>query len=212
MLKAYIWDLDGTLFDSYGSIVSSLSEVAGNCGAEDSAETIMRTVKRGSVTEYLRTLSAKSGRKSEELFREYRAVSHRKLNEITLIPDAAETLEALRKKGARHFVYTHRGGSTLPLLDRLGIASFFAEIVTHDQGFRPKPSGDGVKYLLEKYALGRKDTAYVGDRTLDVLCAKDAGVQAVLYLPDDSCVIPTGQEDRIIRSLKDLTMEGEHAV
>ena len=37
----------------------------------------------------------------------------------------------------------------------------------------------------------------MGDRALDVLCAKDAGVKALLYLPEDSCVIPTGLEDRI---------------
>ena len=28
MLKSYIWDLDGTLLDSYGSIVSSLVAAA----------------------------------------------------------------------------------------------------------------------------------------------------------------------------------------
>ena len=31
-LKACIWDLDGTLFDSYQSIVSSLVDVAAACG------------------------------------------------------------------------------------------------------------------------------------------------------------------------------------
>ena len=33
IIKAYIWDLDGTLLDSYGSIVSSLVSVARECGA-----------------------------------------------------------------------------------------------------------------------------------------------------------------------------------
>jgi len=61
-----------------------------------------------------------------------------------------------------------------------------------------------VAYLVEKYGLDRETTAYVGDRTLDVLCAKDAGVQAVLYLPDNSCVIPTGREDCVIRRLEEL--------
>ena len=69
----------------------------------------------------------------------------------------------------------------------------------------PKPSGEGVNYLAEKYALDKAATAYIGDRTLDVLCAKDAGVQAILYLPEDSCVEPTGKEDRIIRELRELT-------
>ena len=206
-LKAYIWDLDGTLFDSYGSIVSSLMEVAGACGTVDSSDRILKAVKRGSVSGYLRDLSALCGKDIGELYRMYRETSHEKLGEITLIPGASETLHALCDQGAKHFVYTHRGVSTLPLLERLGILRFFTEILTHEQGFKPKPSGEGVTYLLDKYSLDRARTAYVGDRTLDVLCAKDAGVQAILYLPEDACILPTGEEDRIIRKLTELTDE-----
>ena len=205
ILKAYIWDLDGTLFDSYGSIVSSLLQVAEACGAADSFEKIMKAVKQGSVSGYLGDLSAGCGKNTETLYQMYRTASHAKTGEITLVPGAAETLEALRNRGAEHFVYTHRGESTMPLLDRLGITPFFTEVLTHGNGFRPKPSGEGVTYLLEKYALDPAWTAYVGDRTLDVLCAKDAGVRAILYLPEDSCVTPTGREDLIIRTLAELT-------
>ena len=207
-LQAYIWDLDGTLLDSYGSIVASLAEVAKECGAADSEEKILKTVKQGSVSEYLRDLSAVSGRNTETLYRLYRTVSHARNHEITLVPGAAETLRALQEQGARHFVYTHRGASSRPVLDRLGLTGFFTEIVTSERAFKPKPSGEGVEYLLGQYGLDRMKTAYVGDRTLDVLCAKNAGVQAILYLPEDSCVIPTGKEDRIIRRLEELT-EGE---
>ena len=206
-IKAFIWDLDGTLFDSYGSITGSLAEVAGECGAADSSETIMKAVKQGSVSGYLRALSAECGKSTEALYERYRTVSHARMNEITLIPGAAETLKALRDQGAEHFVYTHRGRSTRALLDRLGLTGFFTETVTFENGFRPKPSGEGVAYLAEKYGLERTRTAYVGDRTLDVLCGKDAGVLAILYLPEDSCVIPTGQEDRIIHHLTELTEE-----
>lgn len=206
-LQAYIWDLDGTLFDSYSSIVSSLTEVAGACGTVDSFERILTAVKRGSVSKYLRDLSEICGKSTEDLYQMYRNTSHSKLDEITLIPDALKTLQTLQDQGAKHFVYTHRGASTLPLLDRLGISRFFTEVVTHEHGFKPKPSGEGVMYLLEKYSLNRAMTTYVGDRTLDVLCAKDAGVQAVLYLPENSCVLPSGEEDRIIRNLTELTEE-----
>lgn len=204
-LKAYIWDLDGTLFDSYGAIVSSLVDVARACGAADPPDKILKAVKQGSVSGYLRDLSAGCGKSTEELYQMYRTVSHAKAGEITMIPDAAEALKTLRDQGARHFVYTHRGTTTVPLLERLGIKEYFTEIVTSENGFRPKPSGEGVIYLLEKYGLEKPETAYVGDRTLDVLCAKDAGVQAILYLPEDSCVEPTGKEDRIIRELMELT-------
>ena len=92
-LKAYIWDLDGTLFDSYGAIVSSLVDVARACGAADPPEEILKAVKQGSVSGYLRDLSAGSGRSTETLYQMYRAVGHAKDGEIILIPGAAETLE-----------------------------------------------------------------------------------------------------------------------
>jgi len=205
MLKYYIWDLDGTLLDSYGSIVSSLTEVALECGADDAYEEIMRAVKQGAVSTYLKGLSARCGRLYAQLYQRYREISHEKLDEITLIPGAKDTLEELKKKGARHFVYTHRGKSTESLLTRLGLTDYFVETVTFEQGFKPKPSGEGVEYLAGKYRLEKDRTAYVGDRALDVRCAKDAGVKAVLFCPDGSCVTPTGEEDLVIKKLEELT-------
>ena len=43
-INAYIWDLDGTLFDSYGSIVSSLVDVAAECGAMDTDTEILKAM------------------------------------------------------------------------------------------------------------------------------------------------------------------------
>ena len=203
-LKNYIWDLDGTLLDSYACIVSSIVKLAGECRVEDTYQEIMVSVKQGSVSTYLRELSGRCGAAYDDLYRRYREISHERMDEITLIPGAVETLTGLKEMGAEHFVYTHRGKSTGYLIDRLGLTGFFTEIVTFENGFRLKPSGDGARYLVEKYGLARSATGYVGDRQLDVYCAKDAGIAAILYLPADSCVTPTGHEDRIIRRLDEL--------
>ena len=203
-LNTYIWDLDGTLLDSYDCIVTSLVNLTGEYRMSDSYANIMMTVKRGSVSSYLRDLSWKTSVDFEQLFERYRELSGEHLNEISLMPGALETLTALRDRGVEHFVYTHRGKSTKPILDRLGITEFFKEIVTYENGFKLKPSGDGVKYLVSKYGLVKPETAYVGDRTRDVYCARDAGVKAILYMPADSCIPLTGVEDCIIRKLTDL--------
>ena len=204
-MKAYIWDLDGTLVDSYGTIVSGLADVAAECRVPDSHEDILKAVKQGAVSVYLRELAGRCGTDYSLLYRRYREISHTRDNEITLIPGAKETLEALQDAGAEHFVYTHRGKTTGMLLNRLDLERFFTEVVTSENGFPPKPSGEGVEYLVKKYGLDKTFTAYVGDRTLDVECAKNAGVKAILYLPEDACVIPGGTEDRIIRKLEELT-------
>ena len=203
-MTAYIWDLDGTLLDSYAVIVKGAKAAAEDAGLPDTEDDVLKGVKQESVTAYLRGASTRSGIPFEEMKQRYRTHAHALDDEITLIDGAKETLERLQREGAVHFVYTHRGASSRPILQRLDILDCFRDIVTAEAKFAPKPSGEGVRYLLVKYGLDPADTWYVGDRAVDMYCAKDAGVNALLYLEPDPVVSPTGVEDRIVRSLRDI--------
>ena len=50
----FIWDLDGTLLDSYGVIVSSLRQTLAELSLGEGPEEILRQVKDGSVSAFLR--------------------------------------------------------------------------------------------------------------------------------------------------------------
>ena len=203
-MTAYIWDLDGTLLNSYEMIVEAAKKTAADEGIQDSEDYVLKAVKQDSVTGYMRDIGARCGKTTEELFAKYRENTHVLDDRIILIDGAKETLERLLDSGAIHFVYTHRGSSSEPILKRLGILDCFKEVVTSEYGLAKKPSGEGVQYLVEKYGLDPEQTWYVGDRTLDVYCAKDAGVKALLYLAPDTCVSATGQEDRIVQDLREI--------
>ncbi len=203
-MAVYIWDLDGTLLESYGVIVEGAKAAVEEAGLHDTAEEVLKGVKGESVTAFLRDASARAGIPFEQMKERYRFHAHALDDKITLVDGAAETLERLRNEGAVHYVYTHRGASSRPILSRLGILDCFRDIVTAEMKFKPKPSGEGVKYLLDKYGLDPADTWYVGDRAVDMYCAKDAGVKALLYLEEGSVVSPTGVEDRIVRDLREI--------
>ncbi len=203
-MTAYIWDLDGTLLDSYELITAAAVRTAADAGINDEKTEVCRAVRQGSVSGYLKDVSSRSGRTFEDLLARYRTYTHETDDRIMLIDGAAEALDRLRQAGAVHFVYTHRGSSSQPILRRLGILDCFREVVTSEYRFAPKPSGEGVRYLLEKYGLDPLQTWYAGDRTIDVLCAKDAGVKALLFLQPGTCVNSTGREDRVITSLAEL--------
>ena len=207
-MTAYIWDLDGTLLNSYDVIVAAAARTAAEAGVHDEPDSVLRAVKQGSVGSYLRDAALRGGESFERLLQRYRELTHRDDGRIRLTDGAKETLEQLSRSGAVHFVFTHRGPSSGPILRRLGILDCFREVVTSVYGFAPKPSGEGVRYLLDRYALDPEKTWYVGDRSLDVLCAKDAGVKALLYLPEGACVAPTGKEDRIVRDLREMAESG----
>ena len=203
-MTAYIWDLDGTLLDSYGVIVEAAARTAADEGINDPKDYILKVVKQKSCTAYMEEIGNQCGKTVREVFAQYQKHTHALDDLITLIDGAKETLERLQEAGAVHFVYTHRGSSSEPILERLGVLKYFKEVVTSMYGFAPKPSGEGVRFLVEKYGLDPEQTWYVGDRTLDVFCAKDAGVKALLYLAPDTCVEATGKEDRIVQDLRDI--------
>ena len=208
-MTAYIWDLDGTLLDSYGVIVEAAARTSADEGINDPKEYILKVVKQKSCTAYMEEIGSQCGKTVREVFAQYQKHTHALDDLITLIDGAKETLERLQEAGAVHFVYTHRGSSSEPILERLGVLKCFREVVTSMYGFAPKPSGEGVRFLVEKYGLDPEQTWYVGDRTLDVYCAKDAGVKALLFLAPDTCVEETGQEDRIVKDLREIDSCGK---
>ena len=90
------------------------------------------------------------------------------------------------------------------MLKSLGLYDFFLEIITSQDGFPRKPEPDAIRYLLEKYGLDRENTFYVGDRSLDMECAKNAGIHRVLFLPPNGYGEPSGMEEYIITDLMDV--------
>ena len=91
--------------------------------------------------------------------------------------------------------------STDEVLRRLGLYGFFDEIITGQSGFPRKPAPDALLYLIGKYALDPSETYYVGDRTIDMDCARNAGVSGILYRPNDSLCEPNGSERYIVSDL-----------
>ncbi len=203
-MNAYIWDLDGTLLDSYKVIAPSVVETCRSFGLDVEQEEAHRQVILHSVTFYLQALAEAHDLPFEEMKARYSEISGQRKGEIGAMPYARETLAELSRQGARHFVYTHRGKTTGSVLQQLGLQESFTEIVTGLNGFPRKPGPEAIEYLLGKYGLDPKATCYVGDRTIDMDCAKNAGVQGILLLPEGSYCVPNGSESRIIHDLRDL--------
>ena len=120
------------------------------------------------------------------------------------MPHAKETLAALTEEGNRCFVYTHRGASCRTILENTGLLPYFTEIVTALDGFKRKPEPDAILYLMDKYALDRESCYYVGDRSLDIEAAVNAGIGSILYLPPESPGTVTGKETWVVKDLAEI--------
>ena len=201
---AFIWDMDGTLVDSYPAIVPAAQRACAEFGADYSAAFIRDFVIRTSVGTLLEQVAAEQGTALAPLKARFDALNDGSIAAIRPIPHARETLEALAQAGHRNFVYTHRGASCLAILAQTGLAPYFTEVLTALSGFPRKPEPDATLYLLDKYGLDRAQSFYVGDRRLDVEAAVNAGVGSILFLEPGSPVRPTGRESYLVRDLAEI--------
>ena len=182
MTRAFIWDLDGTLLDSYEAILDGITETYAYYSLDFDREAVHAFILQQSVQSLLEDVAREHGLDAEEMNR-YRASSLREKNaQVHLMQGARDVLAWAKEEGIAQFVYTHKGKNAYPILDDLGILSYFQEIVTTDNGFRRKPDPEGVDYLVHKYQLDRSETYYIGDRTLDVDLADNAGIGSINFL------------------------------
>ena len=179
---AFIWDLDGTLLDSYEAILSGIEETFAQFSIPYDKEKVREFILRYSVQDLLEKV-AEERNLDAEVLNQVRAQSLAEKNaQVVLMPGAREVLNWADQVGIRNFVYTHKGDNAFTILKDLGLESYFTEILTSHSGFERKPSPEAATYLLDKYQLDPNNTYYIGDRTLDVEFAQNSGLQSINFL------------------------------
>ena len=179
---AFIWDLDGTLLDSYEAILSGIEETFGQFSIPYDKESVREFILKYSVQDLLGQV-AEERNLDAEVLNQVRAQSLAEKNaQVVLMLGAREVLAWADEAGIQQFVYTHKGDNAFTILGDLGLEFYFTEILTNQSGFARKPSPEATTYLLDKYELDPRTTYYIGDRTLDVEFAQNSGIQSINFL------------------------------
>ena len=198
---SFIWDMDGTLVDSYPAIVPAVRQACEEFGLSLDQDYIREQVIRSSVGSFLEQLSVKNSARLKERFN---SLNDSNIDRIQAMPHAKEVLSFLVGAGHSNFVYTHRGASCQAILKQCGLFPYFSEIITALDGFPRKPAPDAIQHLMKKYSLQPDRCFYVGDRRIDMEAAANAGTGSILLLSPESPTQPSGQESYIIRDLSQL--------
>ena len=179
---AFIWDLDGTLLDSYEAILSGIEETFCQFSILYDKEKVRDFILKYSVQDLLEQVAEERNLDAKEL-NQVRSQSLAEKNvQVVLMLGAREVLAWADEAGIMQFVYTHKGDNAFTILRDLGLESYFTEILTSQSGFSRKPSPEVATYLLDKYELNPRTTYYIGDRTLDVEFAQNSGIQSINFL------------------------------
>ena len=114
---------------------------------------------------------------------------------VRLLPGAGGTLKFLKAKGYKLAIASNRPTQfTRIILKELGVLKFFNVVLCADRTSKPKPYPDILWAIAKRLDLDRKEVLYVGDMTIDVNCARRAGIRMV--------AVATGSSSK--KELKDL--------
>ena len=178
-----IWDLDGTLFNTYPFIVKRIQTALESFDLKYSYNEIYEHLIKTTTFDFLLFIEEKHKINVGSLLNAIKRIDL-DYSTVELMPHIKEFLESTKDQNeVRHFIYTHRDHKTCRfLLYFLEIENYFVEVVDESSvHFVRKPDTDSIDYLVDKYNLDKQNTYYIGDRKIDALCAKDAGIKSIFY-------------------------------
>jgi phosphoglycolate phosphatase len=179
-IRGLIFDLDGTLVDSYAAIHASLNHARARHGlpALDEA-TVRRRVGRGLETLIAELVGESHVAAGVRLFRERYAEVYREMT--VALPGARETLRELHGEGCRMTVASNKPARFgEPILAALGMRPYLVGVLGPDSVGSTKPEPAMLARCLDLLGLTAARAAYVGDMVLDVETARRAGVPVLL--------------------------------
>jgi len=173
-VKALIFDFDGTIADSFETLLGIFEEITKRQNKLTPKEVNELRSKnlRGIIT-YL-------GIKRWQIPRMILAAKRRISLKITFIktfPGMPETLRQLSQNGQKMYILsTNSSDNITKFLKKNGLDGYF-EGIYGDIGLRSKSSA--IKKIVRKEKLDKVDCAYIGDEVRDITAAKKAGVTSV---------------------------------
>ncbi len=177
-----IFDLDGTLIDSRLDLAHSVNATRTFMGLDPlDNETVYKYVGNGASVLIQRALgslgSTENVEKALPYFLGY--YSEHKLDFTVLYPGVRETLDQFLASKFPMAILTNKPVRiSQAIVDELGLAGHFFRVYGGNSFDFKKPNPIGIEKLMEEAGVSAADTIMVGDSSVDIQTARNAGVRS----------------------------------
>lgn len=182
MIKAVIFDLDGTLLDTLEDLTDSVNYILWKHGMpERTLQEIRSFIGNGVPTLIARSVPENTDKETVricvsemmEYYKDHAEIKTKPYDGIT------ELLHELDKKNIASAVVTNKAEEAAKILCKAKFGDVFKCIIGDNGKDKLKPAPDNVFRALKELDLEKDEVLYVGDSDVDMVTAANAGLPSV---------------------------------
>lgn len=207
MTELIVFDLDGTLVNSYNTIYKT-------------------TLKTLNELEIIHEMDEKEfynriGHHFLDIFNDlkvnvpdiehfiniYKSYYFDFIDESTLYPDVVETIKEIKAKGLKVALLTTKAQDQADkIIDLFELRQYFDEVMGRRSDLKIKPHPEPLEWICNKLGVNVENTIMVGDSELDVRCGKAAKTKtaAVTFGYRNLDQLKNEEPDYYLNNLKDI--------
>lgn len=184
-IEHFIWDFDGTLFDTYPMIIGNLQKALGEFGHTCDPVEAMKLLLENLPTarNYYADLY---GIDREELSLAYSRCADEALQQLAGLPmqGVREVLEHICRTGRYNYIFTNRKlEQTVRFLQKYDLDGYFrCNVGAESPCFAYKPAPDAILWLKEQFDMTDQNAVMIGDRLCDLESGRNAGIRTAHYV------------------------------
>ncbi len=179
MIKALIFDFDGTVADTLPYTFAKITELAKRYQIKNKEEEIIEKIRRLEPKQLMKEFKISwfkfpiviwEIRKAQRLLLE-------KINQIKIFPNLKKVLKELNKQGYLLFIYSSNIKKNIDaFLEKEKIDHLFKKIYTGNNLLGKEKD---LRNILKKEGLKKEEVVYVADEARDVLACQKADIKMI---------------------------------
>lgn len=176
-MKNWVFDLDGTLVDSFGRYFDLLRKIFADHGRD-----FDDSLRHPALTEKLDVFFSRylGQEQVERVLQRLQAESNEDARRIEVFPGLLGLVDNLRGRGSRVAIWTNRDFESASLIIKYsGLENRIDGWVSGTCVSERKPNAEGLRRLISDFGCSPEDVTMVGDHEHDMLGALEVGARAV---------------------------------
>ena len=182
MYKLIVFDLDGTLLDTLDDLTSAVNAGLSACALPCRTREEVRSFVGNGIANLMRLAVGDAKDKFDDALQAFRAYYAEHCKDKTCAYDGIyDMLSSLKGLPVKTAVLSNKADFAVKALveEYFPNAFFLAQGENESAGIRKKPAPDALFAIMKEINVNPTETLYVGDSEVDILTAKNAGVDCV---------------------------------